>query len=158
MISLLSCDGAVRGVALVDDADLERLSAFRWFLNSNGYAARAIGDGRAELMHREIMGLGHGDGQFVDHVNQNKLDNRRENLRVVDALASAQNRPSCRGSSSRFRGVSWAKDKRRWRVRPQLGGASVHVGYFASEIEAAKAAETWRKANMPFAEPDPLLA
>lgn len=86
-----------------------------------------------------------------------KLDNRRGNLRVVTRAQNRQNTSSCRGSTSCFRGVHWAKDKKRWRVRPAVHGHYVHVGYFRTEIAAAMAAEDWRRKHMPFAEPDPEL-
>ncbi len=156
----LLCRGRVVATAVVDGEDEEKLLAHRWSMNNNGYALRVpwVGDcPRAILMHRQILGLSHGDGQQVDHINRDKLDNRRANLRIVNYSEQAQNRSSYRGSTSRFRGVYWAKDKQRWRVRPGLNGIYVHVGYFKSELEAAEAAEAWRREHMPFAEPDPLL-
>jgi len=63
--------------AIVDAADYEWLSRYRWFLCGAGYAARHA-PGKTILMHREIMQAP--AGMVVDHINGNRLDNRRCNL------------------------------------------------------------------------------
>lgn len=66
----------------VVDADAyERLARYRWTLSPWGYASRSHG-GRSHTMHREVVGLFPGDGRVVHHVNEDPLDNRRENLLV----------------------------------------------------------------------------
>lgn len=69
--------------ALVDDEDFERLNQYKWYF-SNGYAKHDSGGrkNRTRLyMHR--MALKAEPGQEVDHINRNKLDNRKSNLRFV---------------------------------------------------------------------------
>lgn len=146
---------------IVDAADARWLLEHRWGLGSDGYATRRR-PGVAIRMHREILGLAAGDGRHTDHINRDKLDNRRANLRVVTAAQNMQNRPSVPGSSSRYRGVYWEvpRGNRRgsWRARAHIGDRFVSLGRFAVEIEAAVAVEAFRREHMPFAEPDPALA
>jgi hypothetical protein len=165
-VPLLRRDGSVRAVALVDAADHEHLVGFRWFQNSNGYAVRLEhqpgGNPRAVLMHRDLMGLEYGDRSETDHINRNRLDNRRANLRVVTRGQQLQNVSSHVGSTSRFRGVYWADRTAtgrvsKWRAQAGLNGTMTRLGTFESEVDAAIAVETWRRENMPFAEPDPEL-
>lgn len=78
---------------IVDAADARWLLEHRWGLGSDGYATRRR-PGVAIRMHREILGLAAGDGRHTDHINRDKLDNRRANLRVVTAAQNMQNRPS----------------------------------------------------------------
>lgn len=155
-IPLRRRDGSVRAYALVDDADFDRFGSLRWALQSAGYAYRwerqPDGSRRCVLLHRAIMALEPGDRREVDHENRSRLDCRRENLRVVPPGANNQNQGS-RGSS-RFRGVSWEAGRGRWRAR----AGREHVGRFADEIEAARAAEARRRELFPFALPDPELA
>jgi hypothetical protein len=75
-------------VTLVDDADYEWLSMWRWEYQS-GYAVRKE-DGRTIRMHREITDCP--PGFDVDHINRNRLDNRRSNLRVVTRWGNNLNR------------------------------------------------------------------
>lgn len=82
-----------RAYALVDDTDYERLSRYTWSLTEKGYAVRRERRGgrcRSIRMHREV--LGQPVGGVVDHRNHNRLDNRRENLRVVAAQVNSMHR------------------------------------------------------------------
>ncbi len=93
-----------------------------------------------EQLHRFILGLRPGDGLEVDHVNGNGLDNRRENLRCVSRAQQMENRKKCPGKTSRYRGVSWRKDKRKWEACVNQGDHKHYLGCFASEEEAARVA------------------
>jgi HNH endonuclease/AP2 domain len=158
-IPLVRKDGSERASALVDADVYTELVRLSWFFNK-GYAASSCKDGdrfRVKLMHREVLGLEWGDRRHTDHINRDRLDNRRANLRVVSLEENTQNRPSQKGSSSRFRGVSWNKAKRRWTAQVVSDGRYHRLGAYINEIDAAIAAEAFRRAHMPFAEPDPEL-
>jgi AP2-like factor, euAP2 lineage len=101
-------------VALVDDEDYEEVSAFNWHAFRGGktfYAQRYIklpnGREAMQLMHRQILGLAHGDKLQVDHKDRNSLNNTRENLRVATAAQNGANNGKQRGNKSGFKGVSW---------------------------------------------------
>lgn len=167
LIPLRRRDGSIRAEARIDPSDYDDVMQWRWLQNNNGYAVRLEPQGsgayRAVLMHRYLMGLGYGDKSEVDHINRDKIDNRRANLRVVTRGQQVQNISSHRGSSSRFRGVYWAERKEsgrvsKWRAQAFLNRKATRLGTFESEIDAAIAVEKWRRENMPFAEPDPELA
>lgn len=73
-------------VAFVSEEDFESLSSYAWCISSNGYARRGrkVEDGPGAhdiLMHRVIMNAS--IGMDVDHIDNNKLNNVRSNLRVV---------------------------------------------------------------------------
>jgi hypothetical protein len=116
--------------ALVDESDFEMLSRFRWYLHSAGYAATK----RARAyMHRMI--LLPDPGQYVDHINGNKLDNRRCNLRVCTMAENLAAGTFKRGLSSSYRGVCWSKREGKWLAQI----AKTRLGMFADEEEAARA-------------------
>lgn len=73
--------GEVVAHALVDAEDYERLAQFRWRHGYWGHAERSR-NGRNHPMHREVVGLVPGEGKVVHHINEDPLDNRRENLLV----------------------------------------------------------------------------
>lgn len=128
------------------NADDEPLVAGRAWSLSAGYAGAKIG-GKRVHMHRLLLGLTPGDGAIVDHINRDKLDNRRENLRVGDASLNAQNRVRPPGRASRFRGVSRQRDK--WRATATIRGKQHFLGQFDREEDAAAAAAEFRSKHMP---------
>lgn len=146
-------DGSIRTYAVVDAADAEWASQWRWRF-SNGYAVRnAQVAGRWGIveLHRELLGLTHGDGMEGDHIDRDKLNCRRSNLRALPEGANSQNLPSHRDSTSKHRGVCWDKRTGKWFARVRIDGKVRSVGRFATEEEAATAAQEARLRGMPFA-------
>lgn len=127
------------------------LSQYYWSESRWGYPRRRDKTGGQILIHRQIMGLTPGDGLHVDHINRDRFDNRRENLRVVSAAENGQNQGSRVGSTSPFRGVSFNTRTGRWIAAQSLRGKLYHLGSYETEREAADAALAWRKVHMPFA-------
>lgn len=149
-----------RAFAIVDDDLADELLAFSWQLN-HGYASRKQPRGLRPsnvYMHRQILGLSADSRVEVDHIDGNKLDNRRCNLRVATHAENGQNHRGWRRRpvTSRFRGVYYRDGY--WVAQCAVGGKYHRIGKFPSEIEAAIAADEWRLANVPFAEPDAELA
>ena len=95
-------------------------------------------------MHREILGLRRGDGLQADHINGNKLDNRRANLRIVTAATNGQNKGKRTGVSSRHRNVSWNSGTGNWMVRLSVAGRRTYLGLFDDEDEAGRVAVAFR--------------
>ena len=130
-------------VALVDDADYEQLSAFKWQAQSAGvardnwYAVRSVQRGTKRVtlgMHRAIMEPG--PGLEVDHKDRNGLNNQRENLRPCSHHLNGGNR-LCATSSSGYRGVYWHKTHKKWRARARVKNKYIHIGHFDDPREAA---------------------
>lgn len=148
-------DGAVRARALIDAVDSEWVGRHRWSLQDSvkGPVRRnEVVDGciKRVFLHREILGVAPGDNIEVDHINRDKLDNRRSNLRKATPAQNCQNTPSRRGSSSIYRGVSWHKKSKKWTAQISVNHQRTHLGMFESEVEAANAALEARQRMMPF--------
>jgi hypothetical protein len=160
-IAIWGRGGVVRAHAVVDDEDFERLDRYRWCLSTGGYARRVIVEGgrrRSLLMHRELLGIENRPHSVQgDHINRDRLDNRKVNLRIVTPAQNMQNQISRSGSTSRFRGV-WRANTGRWRAEVKLRGVRYKLGSFEHEIDAARAAEEFRGLHMPHSLPDPELA
>ena len=130
---------------LMDEEDIQRLGGRRLSVGSHGYAQ--MWDAKAvTLVHRWVLGLCKGDRRIGDHINGNRLDNRRSNLRIVDASGSSQN-VSGRGRS-RFRGVYPVKGGR-WSAQVKFHGVIHRLGVYATEEEAAVVADAKRRELMP---------
>lgn len=149
-------DGAVRDYTMIDTADVSLLGPHRWSM-SNGYVihlARENGRKYPIFLHRIIMGLPSQliDPHEVDHINRNGLDNRRQNLRILTSAGNAQNVSKRRGpTSSRFRGVSFARKRNNWMAYLRIDGKMLNLGSFATEEEAAEVVRRARAELMPFA-------
>jgi len=122
--------------AYVDAADYEWLSQWQWHMASGGYAARSV-KGRQIFMHREIMQPP--EGMVVDHVDGNKANNCRFNLRVCTRRENQGNLPKQRGTRSRFKGVSYNKRRDKYFAQCDFGGQHRWLGFFDDEVEAARA-------------------
>jgi hypothetical protein len=122
--------------AYVDAADYEWLSRYHWRL-CGAYAGR-YENGQTILMHREIMRPA--KGMVVDHVDGNKANNCRSNLRVCTRLENQRNKRKNTNSSSRFKGVYWDKRYGKWYARCRYKGVNYGLGcYGDDEVAAARA-------------------
>lgn len=147
--------GEIVAYATLDACDAEQAKhRWRWG-QPNGYAVRNIHTGsgsRVLRLHREIMGLTHGDGFEVDHKNRDRLDYRRGNLRVVTRAQNNQNVGSYPNTTSRFRGVYWHKQRGKWYARATIGGVHHSLGLHDREEDAGAAAAAFRAEHMPYSE------
>ena len=128
----------IRGVVvLFDDADLELVSQHKWWITPQGYACTKIrredGTRRTIGMHRLI--LGDPATPATDHINRNRLDNRRCNLMACTDSHNNRNRPTVAGKFSKHRGVTFVRGK--WQVVIRVGGVLKFFGYHATEEAAA---------------------
>lgn len=87
--------------AIIADSDFQQVQQHRWYLN-NGYPVARIAK-RLICLHVFLLGRAP-DGHHIDHINRNKLDNRRSNLRIVTAAENLRNRRSYKGSENPFYG------------------------------------------------------
>jgi hypothetical protein len=131
--------------ALVDVADFPSLAAFAWTLarGQSGvcYAGRNVwldesSKYRRVGMHRILAG--DPAGMVVDHRNGDGLDNRRANLRVATNTQNVRNMRKSRGSS-KFKGVTWHGDTRKWVARIMVDRKGIYLGLFPTEELAAAA-------------------
>lgn len=153
-IPLRARDGSVRAYALIDASDAEWANQWYWSLNRY-YAARLggpTGKRRVIYLHRELLGLTHGDGIEGDHINRDKLDCRRSNLRKITHQGNMQNMPVKGTTRSGRRGVYRASGRHnRWVAQITVDGKAVHIGRYDSIDEAAEAARLARQRLMPYA-------
>jgi hypothetical protein len=141
-------------VAVVDDIDRD-LSGVKWFAKSEGvygnkchYALRnsssVYGKRHSISMHRviieRVLGRCLCKGEFVDHIDHDGLNNRRDNLRVATHTQNICNRRmNANVKSSKYKGVLWRSDRLMWAASIRSDGKLKHIGYFDSEEDAARA-------------------
>lgn len=128
----------------VDEEYFEFLNQWRWkFLSANGcaggYAARNGYNAKDKkfigiLMHRLINNTP--EGEITDHINGDKLDNRRGNLRTATASENMHNRGKQKNNSSGIKGVCYDKSRSRWKAALQVEGITVLSKRFPTKEEA----------------------
>lgn len=128
--------------ALIDLEDFNKIGENVWAIQSNGYVKRSNGGGAVCLLHRLILCAP--IGLYVDHINGDKLDNRKCNLRLCTATENARNRPGISGTS-KYKGVRW--NHKSWHAQIYIGKRNITIGRFNCEIEAALAYNKRAKAE-----------
>lgn len=129
-------------VALVDDEDYADLSQFKWAADARGYAVRNLPRTKpyerngTEFMHRRILGLVKGDGMDVDHIDGNKQNNQRGNLRSATHMQNLQNKKITRQNKSGMKGVCFDKRENKWRASVSAQNKQYALGYFDSPEDA----------------------
>jgi|DEB19_MinimDraft_3_1074340.scaffolds.fasta_scaffold00913_11 hypothetical protein len=79
----------------------------------------------------------------IDHIDQNKQNNKLENLRLASKASNCHNRQLCQEiknkKTSKYKGVYWHKPRNRWRARIVVRRKAIELGRYINEIDAAKA-------------------
>lgn len=136
----------------VDDEDYEKFATKRWYANvftrrgkTRVTACRTEGaspNKKLFYLHREIMNAP--EGVMVDHINEDPLDNRKENLRLVTNAENMRNRGKNQNNSSGYKGVTYLKNRRgkkRWQAKCRHNYKTIHFGLYETAEEASRAYE-----------------
>lgn len=128
-------------VTLVDTMDYSMLIKYKWMFHG-GYARR-VEKGQTVHLHRFIMRCPY--DLEVDHINRNKLDNRRANLRIVTRQQNMCNKSSYKESSSIYKGVTWHKKDKIWHAQIRFNNRIHYLGSYEEEVIAAYAYNIFAK-------------
>jgi hypothetical protein len=139
MKEIISYDGTPFQVS---DIDYDELSEFSWSI-SKGYVKRNYKEGEeaylARFIMKNILKL-EISGYLVDHINRNKLDNQRENLRIVTISENNRNKEFKNSGSSKFAGVS--KSDNKWKSSISIDN-NKYYAFYDTELECAHQYNLW---------------
>lgn len=127
------------GVALVSDQDYAYLSKFRWTHCRDGYATNEQLVRMHELLMPRIPGL------YVDHVDRDRLNCQRDNLRYITPKGNALNNSGKPGQGTAWVGVQWIPEKGKYRANIRAEGKNKFLGYFNDPEEAAVVVGVYRQ-------------
>ncbi len=128
-------------VAIVDDDDAVRVSAYKWFAMPTRHGWRAKSNtAPGKYLHRFIMSVTD-TTLVVDHRSGDALDNRKANLRTCTVKQNTQNQRIGRRNTTGFKGVSRSSNKgsKKYRAIIDKDGKTKGLGYFDAPEEAARA-------------------
>lgn len=123
-----------------DKEDYCKLKEYCWFLNNSGYlSAKIRGTNKHIMMHNLVM-----NGLYVDHINNDKCDNRKSNLRFGAQKYSfdsynQMNKALQSNNKSGCAGVTWHKRDCIWEVNISVGNKQYYIGRFNNFDEAVAA-------------------
>ena len=124
---------------VLDKEDELLLQEYNWYLNGRYWAGtrwcKKTKQREKVLLHRLIMGAL--PGQQVDHINRDREDNRRCNLRLATPSQNLANQTKKPGATSLYKGVCQPSKRRRWKAGIRGPHGRIHLGSYASEQEAA---------------------
>ncbi len=129
---------------VIDLDDVEKIKRYTWYLNEGGYAVASTkrdvnGQQKGFFMHRLIMNIDDPEIE-VDHIDRNRLNNRKKNLRFANDNQQSWNR-SCGQNkySAEYKGIYYDTKTKTFHVRLFYKGEDIYIGTFYNEISAANA-------------------
>lgn len=115
---------------LIDKDDYTKVTKFKWYYSSNGYI---MSDTRLYL-HRYILNAP--KGLEVDHINHNKFDNRKCNLRLCTRSQNSRNKKYQSNSKTQVKGVYLCKTTGKYACELHIEGKRIWLGRYSSLEEA----------------------
>lgn len=129
--------------AIIDAEDVKTVDVGNWtaieaFGSAYAYRKSSKASGSKTIyMHRLIVDAG--INQHVDHIDGNRLNNRKCNLRTCTPKQNQYNQGIRKSNTSGYKGVSWSKANCKWAARIRYKGKKVHLGYYDKVEDAADA-------------------
>lgn len=120
---------------VIDTEDYPMVSKHCWNIMRSGYVTSTI-SGKPIYLHRFI--LNPSSDMEVDHINCNKADNRKENLRICHHYQNSKNRKKKSNNTSGIVGVTYDKRRNKWVARIWDNGKKIHLGEFKDIEDAIK--------------------
>lgn len=128
--------GGIRGgVTFVSPEDHDKVNQYNWHQNNYGYVMASV-DKKNKSLHRFIMNAEEDD--LIDHINNDKLDNQRNNLRYSNSSKNSLNRKIKEDKSSKYKGVYYKKSRDIYDTYIVIEGKRFFLGSFKDEIDAAE--------------------
>lgn len=119
---------------LIDSDDYLKVCEYNWRISEDGYV-QTWKKGKRILLHQFITGW-----FCPDHIDGNKLNNSKSNLRKSNYQLNAANRSKIiKPTSSKYKGVHFFKQTNQWMARIGFNGKRIHIGMFSHEKDAALA-------------------
>jgi hypothetical protein len=127
-------------VTEIDDPDFGLIARYRWHATGSGdyiYAATKVSSRKLLYLHRLLLGAP--AETSVDHINGNRLDNTRKNLRTCSHAENMRNRRTNENSKSGVKGVYWDARRNKWRSGIKANGIKYDLGAYQTLEDAAAA-------------------
>lgn len=137
-LHILDKESNIKAIVLIDKEDIEKLKQYSFRLHNKGYIS-SVKNGKTIYIHQIILNSKVIKNYEIDHINRNKLDNRKKNLRICKHLENTHNRKQY----NKF-GQQGIRKVNRNLNKPYLAsitnnGKWIYIGYYATIDEAKEA-------------------
>ena len=123
---------------IFDKDDYERIRDYTWYQNDQGYMMAYVNGGHI-IQHRYVMCCS--DDRIIDHINNNRTDNRKSNLRYTTKQLNGINRGANKNNNTGVKGVSYVEKHNHYAARIMVDGTNIHIGVYDTLAEAKYARE-----------------
>lgn len=120
---------------LIDASDLAEVQKHKWSIENSGYVHTTI-NGKHTRLHQFLMRPYQG---VVDHINGDRTDNRRSNLRVATNKDNVRNQKIGKRNSSGYKGVSYDSRRGKYAAHITVDRVGRFLGYYDNAVDAAVA-------------------
>jgi hypothetical protein len=131
-------------IVFVDDEDYDRVSRYKWGVHSLRIICTVKIERYRSTLASYVMNR---PRVMFDHADRNPFNNQKSNLRECTTKQNVRNSSKRKGTTSQYKGVHWNKRLSKWLAKICFNGKLFHLGYFTSEVEAARA---YNKAAIEF--------
>jgi hypothetical protein len=137
-ICLYDVQGKERARAIIDVEDIKKIEKHKWYLSAQGYVQAHIEGGLPKIQHI-ILDVKPNMREHIDHINGNRIDNRRANLRFCVSAENARNRGKQKNNKSGYKGVYNDGKSPNWAANIRVDKKTIYIGTFKNIIDAARA-------------------
>lgn len=121
---------------ICDIEDWENLKRYSWSKGKGGYAVSGTQNGGSVYFHKKVTNT---TSEIVDHINRNKLDNRKCNLRITNQRVNGYNAKLSVRNTSGHKGINRSANGEKWIARIYVEGRNMYLGTYETIEEAIKA-------------------
>lgn len=121
-----------------DLEDYDKIKNFYWE-NNHGYVMTKIYQfGKQEFVYMHRLILDANDNEIIDHIDRNRKNNLRNNLRVTNNFGNSRNASVAKNNTSGFIGVTYDKSRMQWIVQIGVNYKNISLGRFTNKEEAVR--------------------
>lgn len=130
--------GKITAYSKIDENDLGLIRQYKWHLTSNGYLATRT---NYKIMFLHQLFLDYDTTRYeCDHINRDKLDNRRSNIQIITNQENSRNKGPNKNNRTGRKGITlFIKRKKKYMARIMHNGKNIYLGYFMNLEDAIKA-------------------
>ena len=123
----------------IDSEDIDRISKYRWYYSKDsGYIVSTGVEATQTFLHRYILNLKHNDKYIVDHIDRNKTNCCKSNLRIVTVAQNTMNKSLRKNSQTGYVGVCFDNTLKKYVAKIQIGHKGIILGKSFDSTECAQ--------------------
>lgn len=119
-----------------DLSDYNAIKDYCWYINQHGYVEAKCGEIHIKMHRFVLKDVDVPDGYVIDHIDRNKANNSKDNLRILSFRENTINKDAPSNNSSGIIGVHWSTQNKRWIVQIGINNQRKYIGSFVDKTEA----------------------